>query len=118
MKWTQKLLSEGYQYAEETLQRRLKKSRLGDPLGNLTRAMSQNHRCLAITGYMLDHDIDAFRRHLSAAAQGQLELWKRKQNGEDIFHHFVNIGSYRYFFEDFRGERCFQVMYFICIQDF
>lgn len=78
---------------------RLDKSRLGDPAGSLTRAMSQDHRALAITGYMLDRDIDAFRRHLSASANGQLELWKRMHTGEEIFHHFVHIGSYRFLFD-------------------
>jgi hypothetical protein len=99
MKWTQKKLSDGHQHCEEILQQRLEKSRLGDPAGNLARAMSQDHRCLAITGYMLDYDIDAFRKHLSASAKGQLELWNRKQNGEEIFHHFVNVCSYRYLFD-------------------
>jgi hypothetical protein len=94
-----KKLSDGHQHCEEILQQRLEKSRLGDPAGNLARAMSQDHRCLAITGYMLDYDIDAFRKHLSASAKGQLELWNRKQNGEEIFHHFVNVGSYRYLFD-------------------
>ena len=42
---------------------------------------------------------DMFRQQLSAAAQRQLELWERKRDGEEIFHHFVNIGGFRYLFD-------------------
>ena len=79
------------------------KARSGDPLGNLTRAMSEDHRVFTIAHYLLDHDIDAFRASLSESGRCQIELWQRKNNGEDIFYHFVNVGCFRYLFDTLAG---------------